>query len=113
MAVGLAALQILLDKGQEADWFASAAMRGLAVAAVVGAAEVAAENAAVAARRAEQLFARQLIARQALDAAQAAARKRTAEAALKLSYTHITAPGRAGSPAAASRKEPTCRSARC
>src|SRR5207244_7326886 len=36
MAVGLAALQILLDKGQEADWFASGAMRALAVAAVLG-----------------------------------------------------------------------------
>ena len=66
------------------------------------AAEVAAENAAADARRAEQLFARQLIARQALDAALAAtrmraaeaeaARKRAAEAALKLSYTRITAP---------------------
>jgi len=66
------------------------------------AAEVAAENATADARRAEQLFARQLIARQALDAAQAAARmraaeaeaarKRAAEAALKLSYTRITAP---------------------
>jgi len=63
------------------------------------AAEVAAENAATDARRAEQLFARQLIARQALDTAQAAARmraaeaeaarKRGAEAALKLSYTRI------------------------
>jgi membrane fusion protein (multidrug efflux system) len=66
------------------------------------AAVVAAENAAADARRAEQLFARQLIARQALDAAQAtarmraadaeAARKRTAEAELKLDYTRITAP---------------------
>ena len=65
-------------------------------------AEVAAENAAVDARRAEQLFARQLIARQALDTALAAARmraadaeaarKRGAEAALKLSYTRITSP---------------------
>ena len=65
-------------------------------------AEVAAENAAVDARRAEQLFARQLIARQALDTAVAtarmraaeaeAARKRAADAALKLSYTRITAP---------------------
>ena len=65
-------------------------------------AEVAAENAAVDARRAEQLFARQLIARQALDTAQAAARmraadaeaarKRAAEAALRLSYTRITSP---------------------
>jgi len=66
------------------------------------AAEVAAQNAALDARRAEQLFARQLIARQALDTALAtarmraaeaeAARKRAAEAALKLSYTRITAP---------------------
>jgi membrane fusion protein, multidrug efflux system len=71
-------------------------------AAEARAAEVAAENAAADARRAEQLFARQLIARQALDAALAAARmraaeaeaarKRAAEAALKLSYTRITAP---------------------
>lgn len=36
MAVGLAALQILLDKGQEADWFASGAMCALAAAAVLG-----------------------------------------------------------------------------
>src|SRR5689334_18581865 len=66
------------------------------------AAEVAAENAAVDARRAQELFGRQLVARQALDtavatartqAAQAeAARKQAAEAALKLSYTRITAP---------------------
>jgi len=66
------------------------------------AAAVAAENAAVDARRAEQLFARQLIARQALDAALAtarmraadaeAARKRAAEAALKVEYTRLTAP---------------------
>ncbi|HEX2437325.1 MAG TPA: HlyD family secretion protein [Methylomirabilota bacterium] len=66
------------------------------------AAEVAAENGAVDARRAQELFDRQLIAKQALDtavatartqAAQAeAARKQAAEAALKLSYTRITAP---------------------
>ena len=66
------------------------------------AAEVAAENAAVDARRAQELFNRQLVARQALDtavatartqAAQAeAARKQAAEAVLKLSYTRITAP---------------------
>ena len=71
-------------------------------AAEAHSAEVAAENAAVDARRAEQLFARQLIARQALDTAQAtarmraadaeAARKRAAEAALKLSYSRIAAP---------------------
>jgi membrane fusion protein (multidrug efflux system) len=70
--------------------------------AAVRAAQVAAENAAADARRAEQLFARQLIARQALDLAVAtertrfaeadAARKRAAEAALRLSFTHITAP---------------------
>jgi len=36
MAVGLAALQILLDKGQEADWFASVTMRWLAVIGVLG-----------------------------------------------------------------------------
>ena len=36
MAGGLAALQILLDKGQEADWFASVTMRWLAVIAVLG-----------------------------------------------------------------------------
>ena len=71
-------------------------------AAEARAAEVAAENAALDARRAEQLFARQLVARQALDtavtaarmrAAEAeAARKRSAEADLKLSYTRIAAP---------------------
>jgi membrane fusion protein (multidrug efflux system) len=71
-------------------------------AAEARAAEVAAQNAAIDARRAEQLFARQLIARQALDAAVTtarmraadaeAARKRSAEANLKLSYTRITAP---------------------
>jgi MFS transporter, DHA2 family, multidrug resistance protein len=36
MAIGLGALQILLDKGQEEDWFASAAMSALAVVAVAG-----------------------------------------------------------------------------
>jgi MFS transporter, DHA2 family, multidrug resistance protein len=36
MAIALGALQILLDKGQEADWFASAFMRVLAVVAVLG-----------------------------------------------------------------------------
>jgi membrane fusion protein, multidrug efflux system len=65
-------------------------------------AEVMAQNAAIDARRAEELFRRQLIARQALDAAQALARSRAAEvealrkqvaaARLKVSYTHITAP---------------------
>jgi membrane fusion protein, multidrug efflux system len=65
-------------------------------------AEVAAQNAAVDARRAEELFARKLVARQALDTAQAtarmraaeaeAARKRSAEAALRLGYTRIVAP---------------------
>src|SRR5204862_72397 len=65
-------------------------------------AAAAAETAAADARRAEQLFARQLIARQALDAALAtarmraadaeAARKRAAEAALKVEYTRLTAP---------------------
>ena len=35
MAVGLAALQIVLDKGQEVDWFASGMIRTLAVAALV------------------------------------------------------------------------------
>jgi membrane fusion protein (multidrug efflux system) len=66
------------------------------------AAEVAAENAASDARRAEELFRRQLIARQALEAAVAtarakaaeaeAARKRVAELALQVSYTRIVAP---------------------
>jgi membrane fusion protein, multidrug efflux system len=65
-------------------------------------AEVMAQNAAIDARRAEELFGRQLIARQALDAAQALARSRAAEvealrkqvaaARLKVSYTRITAP---------------------
>jgi DHA2 family multidrug resistance protein len=36
LAVGIGALQILLDKGQEEDWFASPAMRALAVAAAFG-----------------------------------------------------------------------------
>jgi DHA2 family multidrug resistance protein len=36
LATGIAALQILLDKGQEEDWFASNAMIALAVVAVVG-----------------------------------------------------------------------------
>ena len=35
MALGLAALQIVLDKGQEVDWFASAWIRGLALVAVL------------------------------------------------------------------------------
>jgi membrane fusion protein, multidrug efflux system len=66
------------------------------------AAEVAAQNAAADARRADALFKRQLIARQELDAAVAtararaaqaeAARKRVAELALQLSYTRIVAP---------------------
>jgi len=66
------------------------------------AAQVTAQNAGIDARRASELFARQLIARQALDAAQATARstaseaealrKQASAAALKLSYTRITAP---------------------
>jgi DHA2 family multidrug resistance protein len=36
LAVGVGALQILLDKGQEDDWFASTLMRVLLVAAVAG-----------------------------------------------------------------------------
>jgi DHA2 family multidrug resistance protein len=36
LAVGVGALQILMDRGQEDDWFASSAMRFLAVATVVG-----------------------------------------------------------------------------
>ena len=36
LAVGIGALQILMDRGQEDDWFASPAMRVLAVATVVG-----------------------------------------------------------------------------
>src|SRR5439155_1971873 len=36
LAVGVGALQFLLDKGQEEDWFASYLMRGLAVTAAVG-----------------------------------------------------------------------------
>ena len=66
------------------------------------AAEVAAQNAAQDARRAEELFTRALIARQAEEAAVAtaharaagaeAARKRAAEAWLKVSYTKIVAP---------------------
>jgi membrane fusion protein (multidrug efflux system) len=66
------------------------------------AAEVAAQNAAVDAGRAKELFARQLIARQAFDLAEAtartraaeaeAARKQAAEAALRLSFTRIVAP---------------------
>ncbi|HEY2993899.1 MAG TPA: DHA2 family efflux MFS transporter permease subunit [Methylomirabilota bacterium] len=36
MAIGLGALQILLDKGQESDWLASAAMRWLAALALLG-----------------------------------------------------------------------------
>jgi membrane fusion protein (multidrug efflux system) len=70
--------------------------------AAAKAAEVAAENAAADARRAEELFKRQLISRQAYDTAVAtararaaeaeAARKRAVEAALKVSYTQITAP---------------------
>jgi DHA2 family multidrug resistance protein len=35
LAVGIGALQILLDKGQEADWFASSAMTALAVTSAV------------------------------------------------------------------------------
>jgi membrane fusion protein, multidrug efflux system len=71
-------------------------------AAEARAAQVAAENAAADARRAEQLFDRQLIARQALDLAVAteraraaeadAARKRAAETALRLSFTRIESP---------------------
>jgi membrane fusion protein (multidrug efflux system) len=66
------------------------------------AAEVAAENAGADARRAEELFSRQLIARQALESAVAgararaaeaeAARKRVAELAVLVSYTRIAAP---------------------
>ncbi|MFN7973411.1 MAG: DHA2 family efflux MFS transporter permease subunit [Acidobacteriota bacterium] len=36
LALGVGALQILLDTGQEEDWFASSAMRGLAIAAAIG-----------------------------------------------------------------------------
>src|SRR5512135_1335377 len=36
LAVGIGALQVLLDKGQEEDWFSSDAMRVLAAAAVLG-----------------------------------------------------------------------------
>jgi DHA2 family multidrug resistance protein len=36
LAVGIGALQVLLDKGQEDDWFASDLIRTLAVVAVVG-----------------------------------------------------------------------------
>ena len=36
LAVGIGALQVLLDKGQEDDWFGSGMMRTLAVVAVVG-----------------------------------------------------------------------------
>ncbi len=36
LAVGIGALQVLLDKGQEDDWFSSGLMRTLAVVAVVG-----------------------------------------------------------------------------
>ena len=35
MALGIASFQILLDKGQEADWFASRLMTGLAITALV------------------------------------------------------------------------------
>jgi len=35
LAVGIAALQIVLDKGQEADWFSSNLITGLAIVAVV------------------------------------------------------------------------------
>lgn len=36
LAVGLASLQIMLDRGEDADWFASPLIRTLAVAAVLG-----------------------------------------------------------------------------
>ncbi len=36
LAVGIGALQILLDKGQEEDWFASHAMTALAIVAIAG-----------------------------------------------------------------------------
>ena len=35
MALGIGLLQIILDKGQEADWFASRAILALTVVAVV------------------------------------------------------------------------------
>ncbi len=36
LAVGIGALQVLMDKGQEDDWFASSSMRVLAAATVIG-----------------------------------------------------------------------------